>query len=325
MIDDAAKTKALDLIADGRRFLVTCHRRPDADALGSALGFAAILRDLGRQVVVWVPEDIAENLRFLPGEIARTLPAGTYDSTWVMDTASAALLPRGLPPEQVRGPLVIVDHHACHDDVGDVIVRDVEACATGEVIMELAAALGRRPIPPPAAVPLYAAIVADTGGFRYAQTSARVMRLGAELLEQGADAWETAYQLFEAWRPERLKLLSAVLDTLELDCDGKLAILRVTREMLQRTGANDEMVEGLVNYGRMLRGVEVAVLLWEFPGDSGAIETKVSFRSRGQVDVGCLASELGGGGHRSAAGTQLAEPIDEVEARTRAKVRALLS
>lgn len=322
---DPGMSEALDLISRGERFLVTCHRRPDADALGSALGFAAILRELGKEAVVWVPEEIAENLRFLPGDVARELPSGTFDSTWVMDTASAVLLPLGLPGPEVRGPLVIVDHHAGHDDVGDVVVRDVEACATAEVIMGLAEALGRRPVPRAAAVPLYAAIVADTGGFRYSQTNARVMRLGAELLEQGADAWVTAYELFEGWRAERLKLLSAILDTLEVDCDGKLAVLRVTREMLARTGATDEMVEGMVNYGRMLRGVEVAVLFWEFPADGGGLDTKVSFRSRGTVDVAKVAAELGGGGHRAAAGAQLPQPIDEVEALTRAKIRAYLS
>ncbi len=322
---DSGKAEALGLVAKGTRFLVTCHRRPDADALGSALGFAAILRELGKEAVVWVPEEIAENLRFLPGEVARELPEGVFDSTWVMDTASEVLLPLGLPGADVRGPLVIVDHHAGHDDVGDVVVRDVDACATGEVIMDLAEALGHRPVPPAAAVPLYAAIVADTGGFRYFQTNARVMRLGAELLEQGADAWVTAYELFEGWRAERLKLLSAILDTLSVEYGGKLAILRVTRDMLARAGATDEMVEGMVNYGRMLRGVEVAVLLWEFPADDGGLDTKVSFRSRGTVDVARVAAELGGGGHRAAAGAQLSRPIDEVETLTRAKLRAYLS
>ncbi len=324
MSDQRGRARALELVEEGRRFLVSCHRRPDADALGSALGFAAILRDLGKEAVVWVPEDLAENLRFLPGEIARELPEGSFDSAWVMDTASEALLPVGLPGPELRGPLVVVDHHAGHDDVGDVVLRDIEACATGEVVMNLAEALGRRPVPRAAAVPLYAAIVADTGGFRYSQTNARVMRLGAELLEQGADAWTTAYELFEGWRPERLKLLSAILDTLEVDCGGKLAVLRVTREMLARTGATDEMVEGMVNYGRMLRGVEVAVLFWEFPGDSGALDTKVSFRSRGTVDVAAVAALLGGGGHRAAAGAQLPRPLREVEALTRGKLRALL-
>ncbi|MEM9068873.1 MAG: DHH family phosphoesterase, partial [Myxococcota bacterium] len=127
-----AKAAALKLLQDDERFLVTCHRRPDADALGSALGFAVLLRTLGKQATVWIPETLAANLRFIPGEVVTELPEDArFDSTWVMDTASTALLPPGLPEQDVRGPLVIVDHHAAHDDVGDLVVRDIDACATG--------------------------------------------------------------------------------------------------------------------------------------------------------------------------------------------------
>ncbi|MEM9075309.1 MAG: DHHA1 domain-containing protein, partial [Myxococcota bacterium] len=258
------------------------------------------------------------------GEVVTELPEDArFDSTWVMDTASTALLPPGLPDQDVRGPLVIVDHHAAHDDVGDLVVRDIDACATGEVVMDLAESLGLRPIPEEAAAPLYAAIVADTGGFRYAVTTPKVMRLGAELLERGADAWVTAYELFEGWSEARLKLLGSILDTVELDCDGKVAVLRVTRQMLADSAADDDMVEGMVNYGRMLRGVEVAVLFWEFPGERG-LETKISLRSRGNADVSVVALALGGGGHRAAAGAQLAETLQAVETKTRAKIRELL-
>lgn len=320
-----AKEEAVKLIREADHVLVSGHRRPDADALGSALGFAAIVRAMGKKATVWVPEDLAPNLRFIPGEVVRDLPAGvTFDSTWIMDTASEKILPKGLPGKDVRGTLVIVDHHAAHDDAGDLIVRDVAACATAEVVMELATMLDMRPVPREAASPLYAAIVADTGGFRYPATSAHALRLGAELLEGGADPWETAYELFEGWRPERLKLLGSILDHMELDCDGRLAVLRVTRNMLSEHDATDDMVEGMVNYGRMLRGVEVALLLWEVPGENGSLETKVSLRSNGGADVSKVALALGGGGHRAAAGAQVDAALTEVEDQAREQIRELL-
>lgn len=314
---------ALELISRGSRFLVACHRRPDADALGSALGIAEVLRAVGKEALVFVPDALPLSLEFLGcPEINRACPAGHFDACFVMDTASEALLPDGLPGEDVRGPMIIVDHHAAHDEVGDIVVRDVGACATGEVVMDLAAALGVRPVPRAAASPLYAAIVADTGGFRYPSTSARTLRLGAELLDAGADPWQAAYELFEGWPPERLALLGAVIDGLEVLEEGKLAILRVTRELLARCGANDDMVEGLVNYGRMLRGVEIAILLWEFPSrDGNRIDTKLSLRSRGRYDVSAIALEFGGGGHRAAAGAQVPESLDEVSGRVLQIVR----
>ena len=326
--------RVVDLVRAGERFLVMGHRRPDADAFGSALGWAAFLRAAGKHADVYVPDALAPSLEYLrdAAVVHATLPAeARYDAAFVMDTAARALLPTPLPPRDVRGPLVVVDHHAAHDDVGDVVVRDVGACATGEVVIALGRALGVEAIPADAARPLYAAIVADTGGFHYPTTSAHTLRLGAELLDAGADPWEAAYSLFEGWEPARLRLLSAVIDTLETHLDGRLAILRVTREMLSSLGADDDMVEGLVSYGRALRGVEVAALLWEWPraggtsaGGTAALDTKVSLRSQGRADVSVIAVELGGGGHRGAVGAQVEASLDETARLVRKSCARLL-
>ena len=321
------RERVAELVRGGERFLVCCHRRPDADALGSALGLRVLLQALGKDVNLYVPDALPANLVFLDhGEVEQDLPEGlSWDATFVMDTAANSLLPSGLPDEERRGPLVIIDHHANHDDVGDIVFRETGACATGEMVMDLAEMFGLRPVPPKAATPIYAALVADTGGFRYSTTKPKVLRMGAELLEQGADPWQVAYELFEKWPPERLALLSAILDTLELDCEGRLALLTVTRAMLEEAGANDDMVEGMVDYGRKLRGVEIAALIWEFPADEGqALETKVSFRSRGEADVGRIAQAMGGGGHRTAAGTQLTDDADTTRERVREMVCAAL-
>ena len=317
------RERVLELVRSGERFLVCCHRRPDADALGSALGLRVLLLALGKDVNLYVPDSLPANLEFLDhGEVEATLPPGkSWDATFVMDTAANALLPSGLPDETRRGPLVVIDHHANHDDVGDIVLREPGACATGEMVMDLAEMFGLRPVPREAATPIYAALVADTGGFRYSSTKPKVLRMGAELLEQGADPWEVAYELFEKWTLERLTLLSAILDTLEVDCDGRLALLTVTRAMLEKAGANDDMVEGMVDYGRKLKGVDIAALVWEFPADDGeGLDTKVSFRSRGEADVGQIAQQLGGGGHRTAAGAQLHEDVDTTRERVREMV-----
>jgi bifunctional oligoribonuclease and PAP phosphatase NrnA len=305
-------------LRSARRILCTCHRRPDADALGSALGLSRHLASMGKETHVYVPEPLSTSLEFLvePGEVLTSLAShGEFDVVVVTDTAASSLLPKGLPGGT---PLVVIDHHAAHEAFGDVILRDVEASSTGEVVLGVLDSLGLPEVPPRRiAEPIYAAVVADTGGFRYSSTSAATMRLGARLIEGGADPWKTAYHLFEGWHPARLKLLSAVLETLTTAFDGKLAILVVTREMLERTHGDDDMVEGLVNYGRMLRGVEVAALLWEFEVDEdGEVrrDVKVSLRSRGHVDVAAMAMKLGGGGHRAAAGAQLSVSLEVARA-----------
>jgi phosphoesterase RecJ-like protein len=318
--------KVIDLIRDGERFLVACHRRPDADSLGSALALIKTLRAVGKQATLFMPEQIPDSLLFLMGgeKGIAEVPAGThFDATWVLDIAAKALLPPGFPSPAITGPVIILDHHHAHDDVGDVVFRDTSAAATGEVVVHLIEELGLTSLPEGSATPLYAAIVSDTGGFRYATTKPATLRLGARLVEEGADPWQVAYQLFECWEPARLRLLSSIIATLETAFDDRVAILKVTREMLDICGANDDMVEGMVNYARRLKGVEIGALLWEWPvRDAGGthLETKISLRSRGDADVSVIAAALNGGGHRAAAATQLNVTIEEAEKRLRAEL-----
>ncbi|MDH3623705.1 MAG: bifunctional oligoribonuclease/PAP phosphatase NrnA [Myxococcales bacterium] len=318
--------RAVQIAKEGKRFLVACHRRPDADSLGSALGLIAMLRATGKEATLFMSESIPESLQFL---VENEKGVGSFDegvrfdATWIMDIAAKKLLPPNLPGPKVTGPLIVVDHHHAHDDVGDIVVRDTGAAATGEVVMNLMEAVGVTELPKGAATPLYAAIVSDTGGFRYASTRPDTLRLGARLIENGADPWRVAYQLFERWEPARLKLLAEIISTLQMAFDGRAAIMRVTRKMLADCGANDDMVEGMVNYARRVEGAEIGALLWEWPvleDGSNHLETKISLRSSGKADVSSIAQALNGGGHRAAAATQLDITIDEADERLRAEL-----
>lgn len=318
--------KAVEIIRNGERFLVACHRRPDADSLGSALGLIKALRAVGKEATLFMPEPIPDSLQFLM-EGENGLPAvakgARFDATWIMDIAAKALLPAGLPGPEVTGPVIVVDHHHAHDDVGDVVVRDTDAAATGEVVVRLMEQLGLESIPEGAATPIYAAIVSDTGGFRYSTTRPSTLRLGARLVEAGADPWQVAQQLFERWAPARLQLLSSIIATLETAFDGRVAIMTVTRDMLNRCGADDDMVEGMVNYARRVDGAEIGALLWEWPvrdQRGNHLETKISLRSSGAADVSVIATALQGGGHRAAAATQLNISIDEADRRLRSEL-----
>lgn len=305
------RTEAKAIVRSGKRFLVTCHVRPDADALGSALGFAWILRAIGKEAVVLAEGGVPPMLRFLDGhqEVVDVPPPGEFDATFIMDAAAVALVPR-LPPIELSGPRIIVDHHAGHDGYGDIVVRDIRAVATAEVVLQLAEDLGVEDIPVPSAQPLYAALCADTGGFRYTGTSAATHRLAARLLERGVDPWQVASHLFERWSPERMKLLAEVLATMKVE--GPLVVVPIDSAMMARSGATDDMVEGMVNYGRMLNDTEISALLW-IP--KGTTSVKVSLRSAGRADVARVAAALGGGGHRNAAGATIAADLTEAERR----------
>lgn len=314
-----SRQRAIEIIRAGSRFLVTCHIRPDADALGSALGLAAILRAAGKEALVYSEGGVPGTVAFLEGAagVHPSPPPGRFDATFVMDSAAAELVPR-LPETDRRGPVVVVDHHAAADGFGDVIVREIDAVATGEVVLRLMEDLGIAEIPRDAAQPIYAAIVADTGGFRYAGTSPTTHRLAAKLLERGVEPWPVAAHLFERWAPARMALLGEVLRAMKVELGGRLAIVGIDRAMMERTGAIDEMIEGMVNYGRMLEGVEIAALVWVPAGGRGV---KVSLRSQGRADVAKVALALGGGGHRSAAGATIDAAPHAALARVRAEAK----
>lgn len=313
----ASLAQAVKLVRDGRHFLLTCHVAPDADAIGSMLGLAELLIALGKDVYLYNRDPIPETLRFLPrtDSVQSTLPQGvSFDATFVTDTAARSLLPRHFPSRGITGPVVILDHHVAHDDFGDIVVRDVNACATALVVLELATALGVLPLPAAAAAPLYTALVADTGGFRYPGTTPQVLRIAADLLEQGVDPWSVASQVFESWSMARMRLLGLAVNTIQTAYEGKVAIVTIPLSMLDQAGASDDMAEGLVEYGRMLRGVEIAIMLWERRPRAeetleGSLLTRLSLRSAGTADVSRVAVALGGGGHRTSAGATVAQSL----------------
>jgi phosphoesterase RecJ-like protein len=264
-------------------------------------------------VYLYNRDPVPDMLTFLPGtdEIQAALPSDRiFDATLITDTAARNLLPRQMPPSSVAGPTVIIDHHVGHDDFGDVVVRDTSACATAMVVLALASELNVKPVPTDAALPLYTAIVADTGGFRYSGTTPDTLRTAADLMDAGIDPWRVASHVFERWPMSRMRLLGKAINAIETEFAGRVAVLCVTLSMIEQAGANERMVEGMVEYGRMLDGVEISMMLWERRArpDEGADRgtvTRLSLRSAGAIDVATIAAAVGGGGHRSAAGATL--------------------
>jgi len=326
--------RVIDALASARRVLCTMHRHPDGDALGSALALAAALRELGREVVVYNPDELPYNFRFLPGadRVVRTLsPDETFDATVATDSGSAARLGPEVPPPERRGVFINLDHHITTEPFGDLNYVDPAAAAVGVLVHKIIRGLGHA-VSRDAAMCIYASILADTGCFRYASTDPEALRIAAELLEAGVDPWEMTVRVYEQQPLARMKLLADVLGTLEVAPGGKLATLTITNAMKARCGPGaDNLTDGFINHARSIDGVEVAASFTEpsepAPGaEDGAPEWRVSFRSRGTVDVSLIAQKFGGGGHRNAAGCTIRGSEAELRARLAAEIdRALAS
>jgi phosphoesterase RecJ-like protein len=306
-LDAAARSESPEAtlaknLATASRILLAVHANPDGDAIGSLLGMYGILRLLGKRATAYCPDGVPATLRFLPyteDVVAALEPDAAFELTLLMDTADLDLAPAGFPPVERRGALAIIDHHAAHRALGDIVVRR-DVSAVGELLYDLTAEL-LWPLDEKVAQCLYTSIVADTGSFRYTSTTPATHRAAAALIERGADPWAAATGLFESFSLSRQRLLGLVADTLEVSADGRCADLVCTPEMLAAAGAAKADLDGMINLGRSIEGVEISTLFRLEP--EGHI--KISFRSKGRVDVAALASRFGGGGHRNAAGATL--------------------
>ena len=208
-----------------------------------------------------------------------------------------------------RAPKIVIDHHVPGgEQVSDVGLVDAEACATGELLFDFASVLGIT-IDAATATALYAAILSDTGGFRFSNTSPRAHAIAATLLAAGVDPEDMYRRIYASSPASRVRLLAEALQTLEVDTDHGLAWLSVPDGAVERHGVGAEDYDGIVEHPRSIAGVRLALLFREIsPG-----KTKVSFRSSGDVDAQKLARKFGGGGHVKASGALIDGSLEQVQ------------
>jgi phosphoesterase RecJ-like protein len=226
----------------------------------------------------------------------------------------------GVLTDTVRGlrvPTLVIDHHIATDEpAGGIIFSDTTACATGELVFDLASELGL-PITAPVATALYAAVLTDTGGFRFSNTTPRAHAVAAELLAAGVDPEEMYRRIYASVSLGRLQLLRDALATLEVDDEHGVAWISVPAGALERYDLNSEDLEGIVEHPRSLSGTRLAL----FFRDLGYGKVKVSFRSTGDVDVNRFARQFGGGGHVRASGALIPGTMEDVRAKVVAAAR----
>ncbi|MEW6426444.1 MAG: bifunctional oligoribonuclease/PAP phosphatase NrnA [Thermodesulfobacteriota bacterium] len=315
----------VDTLRDAARVLVLTHVYPDGDALGSQLALGQALAALGKEVVLFGEQPVSHLYDFLPGSAAvvTELPdVGTFDCAVALDCGDAHRLGRNEERLLEAHPFLVIDHHAGHQEFGDLRWVDPARASTGEMVFDLLRELGVEAAGD-VAFCLYTAIVSDTGSFKYSSTTATTLRTAAELIDGGVKPAVVAGRLYDNYSVGRLELLKAVLATLELYEDNRLAFIHVTAAMFVQTGAVEQDAENFINYPRSLVTVRIAVFIKE--ARDGVIS--VSLRSKGAShDVAAVARQFGGGGHRNAAGFKLSgTSVDEVRSRLLATLRPLLA
>lgn len=293
-----------------KKVLLATHYDPDGDCLGSTLALALALRRSGKKIVLLCADPLPPLYRFLPqkGLWQTKMPGGDFDLAVVIDCANPDRLGRLKEKVMRIGPIVNIDHHGDNTGFGSINYARPAAAAGLHVYRILKAAKMR--ITPDIAAALYVAILTDTGGFRFANTDAEVLRVGSELTKLGADPSRIAGLVYEDFPPSQVRLAGLVLGRLTTLAGGRIAYSWLTQPDQKALKLTPADLGNPVDYLRILGGVEVVLFFRE--AEDGLV--KVNFRSKGRINVRPLAQKWGGGGHRAASGATIKGRLGPIRA-----------
>ncbi len=325
----------LSKLSTARRVLITTHVKPDGDALGSSAALALGIRSRGAQADILLLSHLPSKYAFVFQESGITShfdaergtgPLGgasvaDYDALLVTDTGTFSQLP-GLEEviKNFPGQVLVIDHHRTQEAWGTARLVESGCSSACELVWRTMRAWGVVPTPEMAKA-VYVGLVTDTGWFQFSNATPSTLRLAAELMEAGAVPDEVYQRIYQSEHVERIRLQNRAVSSLELFCNGRLAIMRLSKSDFAATGASVNDTEAAVNLPMAIATVEMSILATE-PPEGGAV--RISCRSKGKVDVSAFAQQFGGGGHARAAGLKVNGPLDEVVAKiTAAAVTAV--
>jgi len=294
-----------------QRFVIASHARPDGDSIGSQLAAAYALRALGKQVTVVNADPAPPPLMQFPGvpdiQITHRVRVEPGEDAAVIVMECGDLARTGVAGLE-RFFVINIDHHPGNTSFGQLNWFDDTAAACGELVFDLVAALGV-PLSHEIAIHVYLAILTDTGSFHYSGISPRTFDICRQALEAGVDPVLVARNVYDSNNMGRLKLFGGVLSAMQIDPTGRIAIVYLDHEMARQAGGTYEDTEGLVNLPLTVKEIQAVVFFKQNEGD----EYRVSLRSKGDIDIGSVAKEFGGGGHKNAAGCTVTGPIDALQ------------
>ena len=316
----AMLSQVIDLIEKHERFAITSHIRPDGDSLGSSLALCWILRGLKKDAEVIMCDRVPPAYAKLPGaDEVRVVPDvdRAYDAAFVIECSDVSR--PGLPG--LKDQFVVnIDHHSTTALFGDVNWIDSTAAAVGEMIYNLAKAIGAR-ITPELSSCVYAALLTDTGSFHFSNTTERTFKIASELVRHGAQPAKLSQAIFYSYPYAKVKLAGAVLSTLRRDETGRIAWITMSQEAMQDSGASEDDSDGIINYPLTIGEVEAVAFFRELPQST----YRISLRSKNRVNVARVAEQFGGGGHCNAAGFTVVADYDELSREVITRLREAVS
>ena len=281
-------------LADRDGFLILTHKRPDGDTLGCAAGLCLALRTLGK--TAWILPNADATSLFDPYLVGVLAPADFAPATVIsVDIASEGLFPQNALPYAGKVELAI-DHHPSNEGFAQNNCVEPSRAACGEIIYDIVSQWF--PVSREIALPLYVAVSTDTGCFMYSNTTPNTHRVAAALMETGMDAAWVNKRHFRTKSYTRLRLEARIMETLELEDDGQIALASISLADLAKLNAREEDVEDIAAFVGQLEGVHTAVTIREIKPE----ECKLSVRTGADLNASHVCALLGGGGHAAASG-----------------------
>ena len=315
--------KILEEIKKAKRILVNCHRSPDSDAVGSALALSGILGNMGKEVLIICPGEVPEDLKFLNGsdKIKRVDFANfnfsDYDLFLVIDSSSYNMVSgsKGLPQPDI--PLIVIDHHFSNDNFGDINLVDDSITSTGELLFRLFEDWGVE-IDKDAAEGLLTGMIGDTGSFQYQNVGEATLTVAAKLMRLGADKDKIIYNIYRNVSFAEVKIWGKIIENMQIDLKHRF-IWSAVSVLDYKDFVGESVKEDAANlFFPIVKDTDFGMIMEE--RSDGVLS--VSFRSRSNFDVSQIAREVGGGGHKAAAGARIEgmdfdEAVEKVLAATR--------
>jgi bifunctional oligoribonuclease and PAP phosphatase NrnA len=308
------------IIDESTTFLIMSHINPDGDAIGTALGLYKILHEMGKSPVLFAEDVVPSIYRFLPGSDKYTfaLPETEFDCAILLEIPHYDRCPVG---EDFKAKKIInIDHHLDNVLYGDLLWVDEKASSAGEMLFEIFERL-KFNIDPDTALNLYVAIVTDTGGFKYPNTTYRTHRVITEMMKKGPLPTEEIHRrIYAEMDINVLKLFGSVIHNVKAYTDEGFAIGFLPKELVKMYHVNESEIQNFPENLHVIRGVHTFIFLRELDEE----RTKISFRSN-RLPVGKIARQFGGGGHLRAAGCTLHYSIKESEAIVEKVIREMIA
>ncbi|MCX8011269.1 MAG: bifunctional oligoribonuclease/PAP phosphatase NrnA [Ignavibacteria bacterium] len=314
MIDN---TRFHEIVSINNKFILTTHINPDGDAIGSELALAYFLKKLGKEVSIINHSFTPQNFLFLDVEnkIEKYAPE-KHD--FIIKNADVLVALDFNRIDRIKSMVkifqeskaykIIIDHHQNPGDFADQCFCDTDYSATGEIIYDLIKSFDPNLIDKKTADAVYSAIMTDTGSFRFNRVTPKVHLVIADLISRGANPTELYNKIYNEITFAKLKLLGESITNIKTIFDGKIAYMVITRKMLEDAEAQEEDVDGFVNFCLSISGVQIGILFFELYDG-----VKASLRSRNNFAVNKLAEKFGGGGHLNAAGIRFWDSkLDEI-------------